>query len=315
MERTAGRPLPFARLVHADWSTTPNKRWAARATGTADGWRVEAPAPVGSTDAFVRDLAGGPQPTLAGFDFPIGLPAAYGRMTGMAGFGEAIERFGAGPWSRFYDVAERTGDVSLYRPFYPRVSSASVRQAHLLSGLGASGIDELRRWCERATVGRKAACSLFWTCGANQVGKAAISGWREIVRPARAAGARLWPFDGPLGSLCGWGGLVVCETYPAEAYAHAGVRFRPGGSKQRQADRREAGAGLDGRCQAHGIQLAPCMRAAIADGFGPRKDGEDAFDAAMGLFGMIEVTEGRREAAPATLPDPEWEGWILGQAG
>jgi len=29
---------------------------------------------------------------------------------------------------------------------------------------------------------------MFWTLGGNQVGKAAISGWRELLAPARRAG-------------------------------------------------------------------------------------------------------------------------------
>lgn len=38
-----------------------------------------------------------------------------------------------------------------------------------------------------------------------------------------------------------------------------------------------------------------------------------AFDAAMGLFGMIEVVDGGRAEGPAVGAD-KWEGWILGQA-
>jgi hypothetical protein len=35
--------------------------------------------------------------------------------------------------------------------------------------------------CERQTGSRRAACSLFWTLD----GKAAISGWRSVLGPAR----------------------------------------------------------------------------------------------------------------------------------
>lgn len=174
-------------------------------------------------------------------------------------------------------------------------------------------MDALRRECEKATENRRAACPLFWTLGGNQVGKAAISGWREIVQPAWRAGALLWPFDGGLRLLAEKGRLVICETYPAEAYGHVGVRFRRGGSKQRQQDRQEATVGLAPRCDLHGVCLSTDMRKVLEDGFGPRKE-EDAFDAAMGLLGMVEVVEGRRAAAPARTEASEWEGWILGQA-
>ena len=304
----------FARLIHADWSTTAAKRWAVRASRDPIGWLVEAPRLVGPLDRFVHDLLEGPQSTLAGFDFPIGLPEAFGRKTEFRSFSEAIEQLGSGAWSRFYEVAETADDISRTRPFYPRVSSSTARQTHLLTALDAADINVLRRQCERATSDRRAACALFWTLGGNQVGKAAISGWREVVQPARRAGALLWPFEGELSSLAADGKLVVCETYPTEAYGHVGVRFRPGGSKQRQDDRREATSRLASRCEVHGVRLTADMADAIANGFGPRKDGEDPFDAAMGLFGMIEVVEGRRAAIPARTDSPGWEGWILGQA-
>jgi hypothetical protein len=254
-----------------------------------------------------------PQPTLAGFDFPIGLPAVFGQKTQFSSFSEAIEAFGIGEWSRFYEVSERAEDISVHRPFYPRVSSSSARQAHLLEALGVNDVDALRRQCDKATIDRRAACALFWTLGGNQVGKAAICGWQEVVQPARRAGALLWPFDGTLPSLAGAGRLVICETYPAEAYGHVGVKFRQGGSKRSQVDRRDATAKLSSRCEQHGVRLADAMRDAINDGFGPKKSGEDPFDATIGLLGMIEVVEGRRAVAPAETEAVGWEGWILGQ--
>jgi len=305
---------PFVRLVHADWSTAPSKRWAVEAKWSSDGWLVGAPHPVGPVEQFVHDLLTGPQPSLAGFDFPIGLPAVFGRKTRFVGFAEAIAAFGFGEWGKFYAVSERAEEISLYRPFYPRVASSLVRQVHLLSALGATDMNDLKRQCERSTRDRAAACALFWTLGPNQVGKAAISGWQEIVQPARRAGALLWPFDGALPLLASASRLVVCETYPAEAYGHVGVSLR-GGSKRSQIDRREATASLAARCFAHGIRLTDAMLETLNDGFGDRNSGDDAFDAAMGLFGMIEVVEGRRAAAPEKTEAPEWEGWILGQAG
>ncbi len=282
---------------------------------TAAGWLVQAPRLVGATDHFVDDLLRGPQPTLAGFDFPIGVPAAFGIKTGFDNFGEAIQQFGKEAWSSFYEVAEYAADISVYRPFYPRVSLSSTRQCHLVNALKVEDFNMLRRQCERATADRRAACSLFWTLGPNQVGKAAISGWREVVQPSRQAGALLWPFEGDLSSLAGKGKLVICETYPAEAYGHIGIRFRVGGSKQGQDDRRQATSNLAARCEALGIHLSMEMKAVLANGFGPSKSGEDPFDAAAGLLSMIEVVEGRRAAAPAEVDAADWEGWILGQAG
>ena len=180
---------------------------------------------MGRLEDFLHSLSSLPQPTLAGFDFPIGIPAAYARRVNVARFAEALEQFGAGEWSDFYRVCDTDEEISLHRPFYPRVSSKNTKQVHLLKGLGVGAVEMMRRSCERQTGTRRAACPLFWTLGGNQVGKAAISGWRDVVQPARKAGALLWPFDGDLAALSESGRLVICETYPAEAYGHVGVRL------------------------------------------------------------------------------------------
>jgi hypothetical protein len=66
------------------------------------------------------------------------------------------------------------------------------------------------------------ACCLFWTLGGNQVGEAAMSGWRDVLAPAlRNKGPlSLWRFDGPLPSLLVPRKVLVAETYPAEAEVH-----------------------------------------------------------------------------------------------
>ena len=304
----------FTRLVHSDWSITPTKRSFAEARRTSSGWFVEAPGPVGLLNDFLKGLLGSPQPTLAGFDFPIGVPTAYARKAKVSRFIELLEALGSEDWLDFCRVCDEDSEISLRRPFYPRVSSSKARQAHLLDALGVDSIDVLRRACERQTKTRKAACPLFWTLGANQVGKAAISGWQSVLEPARREGALLWPFDGDLAALSKANHLVICETYPAEAYGQVGVRFAPGASKLRQTDRRAATASLRSRSFKYGIQFSGAMRDALADGFGPLKGGDDPFDAALGLLGMIEVVDGRRAAAPTSIEAVDSEGWILGQA-
>ena len=309
-----GPTIPFERLVHSDWSTTAGKRWLTEAHRTPGGWMVDKPRPVGSIQHFLDDVFDGPQPIVCGFDFPIGMPERYGHATGFNGYLEALSHFGEGRWSDFYRVAEKPEEISLARPFYPRVSSSAVRQVHLFDALEAGSMDDLRRRCERATSDRRAACSIFWTLGGNQVGKAAISGWQEVVAPARRRGALVWPFDGTLSELAEKGRPVIAETYPGDAYSHIGVRFAAGWSKRRQDDRRKATLGLANACETSAISLTPSMTAAIADGFGTSSDGEDRFDAAVGLFGMIEVVEGRRRERPPLEDEVlRWEGWILGQ--
>lgn len=307
--------IPFRSLFHADWSTEPKKRWVANATRTDAGWQMPLARLVGDRRAFVDELFTAVGPVLAGFDFPIGVPAAYGQLTGLPDFLTALEVFGKDEWAEFFVVAETPQQVSRTRPFYPRAATAAAKQVHLLHGLGIESFGALRRQCERATTNRRSACPLFWTLGSNQVGKAAISDWQEVIVPARRRGACLWPFDGSLAELAVAGIPVLAETYPAEAYGHVGVAFRAGMSKRRQDDRRTAMKGLCDRVRQQGITFSEELITQIEGGFGARSDGEDAFDALIGALGMIEVVDGRRMESPGSGAGGAWEGWILGRLG
>ena len=307
------RQLPFSRILHADWSKDAAKRWVASARRENNNWVVDAPHLVGDISSFLDDLFKEPEPTLTGFDFPIGLPHAYGAATNLTNFPSALEVFGTGAWSDFYRVAERSDEVTIHRPFYPQ-RPGTTSQSHLLAGLGVQTMNELRRHCELPTGSRRAAGSIFWTLGGNQVGKAAISGWREVIAPARKRGAKLWPFDGALASLVKSGKPVLAETYPAEAYGHVGVRFGTTGGKTSQSGRQEAVRNLGAWARNAAVTFSTDLQSAITDGFGPAKSGEDPFDALMGLLGMIEVADGRRSEGPPSVIGARWEGWILGQA-
>jgi hypothetical protein len=57
----------------------------------------------------------------------------------------------------------------------------------------------------------------YWTLGGNQVGKAAIDGWQNVVRPALALGASLWPFDGSLENLSSLNGCGKQEKTRASS--------------------------------------------------------------------------------------------------
>jgi hypothetical protein len=141
-----------------------------------------------------------------GFDFPIGLPQIYARRAGIHDFLSFLEEFQQGRWKEFDQVAEHPEQISLQRPFYPQ-RPGHARQAHLLQGLGVDHVDQLRRACERARLGRRAAAPLFWTMGGQQVGKAALCGWREVLNPSVC----IWPFQGRLDDLLRPGRIVVAE--------------------------------------------------------------------------------------------------------
>lgn len=308
-------------VAHADWSLHPKKRWMAVAVRAGDTWHLSAPEPVGALDDLFPRLcnqAGG-GPVLAGFDFPLGLPIAYARRAGIDAFPRFLK--GLGGAAPFFRVCERADEISHERPFYPQ-RPGGTRQALLLEGLGVRTMDDLRRRCERATPNRPAACPLFWTLGGNQVGKAAITGWRDLIGPALADPAldvALWPFDGYLAHLHRPGRVVVAETYPAEFYRHLGVRFRGGEGKRSRAARQANAPALLAWARAahkagHAVVPNDALTAQLEGGFGTGPVGEDRFDAAVGMFGMLNLVLGMRPLPEPTDPQVRHvEGWILGQ--
>jgi hypothetical protein len=267
---------------------------------------------------FALSLLGEPEScVLVGFDFPIGLPLKYACKAKITRFLDALTQFGEGVWAQFYEVAARSDEISLYRPFYP-AAPGGRRHAELTSALG---IIDLRRQCDRQTAERRAASELFWTMGAQQVGKAAISGWKEILAPALKMSDYLrlaiWPFSGSFESLLQPGWIVACEAYPGEFYGHLGVRFpRTAGAKSGkrvQADRAANAPALLSFAESAGIRLDPALVEAIHDGFGKDAYAEDRFDSLVGLFGMLNVSLGRRSPGDPRVPEiGHVEGWILG---
>lgn len=299
---------------HADWSVSPKKRWLALATRRGDGrYQLSASQPVGPLGdwlaRFGKDARGGQ--VLLGFDFPIGIPAAYAIRAGISAFTVALAGFN----DCFYAVAEQADEISLCRPFYPMRPGGTNRQL-LLDGLGLPAWSDLLRRCDRGSATRPPACALFWTLGGNQVGKAAISGWRDLLAPALRADAdvALWPFGGRLDELLARHNFVVAETYPAEVYRHLGVFLGQGG-KGSQSARRRVAQPLLAKLRDLQIDVGTTPRLEIEDGFGDGKDGEDRFDAVVGLVGMLQVVFGQR--ASGEPDDPivrSIEGWILGQS-
>jgi hypothetical protein len=310
--------LAFTRLIHSDWSVDPCKRWTAVAVRTESGWHVEDTAPTPPARAFLADLFDKTHSTLAGFDFAIGLPSFYIERISLAfseqfSFPKLLVELATERWAGFFSAAASADEITLIRPFYPHRSAAGVKRQHLVDALGCGSFDRLLRECDRATIGRSAASSLLWTLGAKQVGKAALCGWSDIVMPARARGARLWPFDGPLVRSMS-SPLTLAETYPAESYRHVGINLRSGESKRSQPERSKALAAMPAWCESRRITLSKAVEEQVTSGFGPRASGEDPFDAFVGLIAMIEIAEGRRAASPGSnIPVQEREGWILGQ--
>jgi hypothetical protein len=307
-----------ALVVHADWSVHPGKRWMAQAVRRrGGGYLALPPAPVGALEDFWLRLrkAGRGGPILVGFDFPIGLPAAYAERAGIDDFATALAGFGEGRWRDFYEVATHPEQIALTRPFYPNRPGGRARR-QLLDGLGLETWQGLHRRCDRPTTSRPAACPMFWTLGGNQVGKAMIVGWRQLLAPARRTGVDIafWPFDGALADLIQGHHFVVAEAYPGEVYGHLGLSLRSRGGKRSQAARSAIAPLLLDRARRANLALTPALCAEITAGFGGAPGADDRFDAVVGLFGLINVVGGAR---PSGEPDDpvvrRIEGWILGQ--
>ncbi|MFB0922130.1 MAG: hypothetical protein QMB76_01460 [Alphaproteobacteria bacterium] len=310
---------PPALVAHADWSIDPRKRSMARAVRMANGdYLALAPEPVSNLeDLFPRlkAAAGVGETAFVGFDFPLGVPRAYAKAARIDRFMTALPKFGRGAWKEFYTPAETQDEVSPRRPFYPN-RPGGTRRAHLIEGLKLTSPDELFRLCDHPTNLRAAANPMFWTMGAQQVGKAAISGWRDLIAPAlrRDPAFHVWPFDGRLTELLTRPGITVAEAYPGEIYGHLKLQIAASNkSKLNSTHRKEDAPRLLDWATQNKVQLSAALASDIRDGFGEGADGEDRFDATIGLFGMLNVIFGHRTSGePADAVVRRIEGWILG---
>lgn len=86
----------------------------------------------------------------------------------------------------------------------------------------------------------------------------------------------------------------------------------PPRSKRNQDNRKQFGTALLRWAGEHDIALENCLSEDIKNGFPQGED--DAFDAAVGLFGMLQVCLGERAPGePDNEEVREIEGWILGR--
>lgn len=276
---------------------------------------VSAPEPVGELAtllARLRAMAGGGAVAMA-VDLPLGLPSAYAvaHLTARD-FPDFLR--GLEPESSFFQVCATLNEISPGRPFYPARGVAGMTRLSHAQALGLTSARDLSRACDQATPLRPAGAPLFWTLGANQVGKAAISAWRDLLIPALHSPAplSLWPFEGSLAELLRPNSLVLAETYPAEAMRQRGVALR--GSKRHQPSRAALAPQLSAICAELGASLMPDMTHAIESGFGADQAGEDRFDSLLGLLGLLAVLRGiQPDFIPSEPQIRTWEGWVLGQ--
>ncbi len=247
-----------------------------------------------------------------GVDLPLGLPRAYAARLAERDFLQFLTS--TAPRPDFFKVCASLADVGPDRPFYPARGIAGMTRLAHAEALGFDSAAALARACDRATAERPAGAPLFWTLGANQVGKAAIAAWQRMLIPALSAGEDvwIWPFAGAFRTLLAPNAVALAETYPAEALCHFGIQLK--GSKRRQSDRAAVADQLRSAMAALHVLADLALDQALADGFGHDAAGEDRFDSVLGVLCVLNVLAGNRpDTAP---PDPwilRWEGWVLGQ--
>jgi hypothetical protein len=306
-------------VLHADWGCNAKKRWLAIARRDSSGaYSASPPCRVSEYTNELSQLVplilreiGSNGTAVIGFDFPIGLPRKYARKVDIGSFKNFLLNLDPQDgWGEFWDVCQKQPQISLKRPFYP-FRAGGTSQSYLKNALGVSDIDELRRRCECGFNGRRAAAPLFWTLGPNQVGKGAIVGWRDVIRSAMRADEQriaLWPFDGLLARLLRPGTVVIVETYPALYYAWFLSSAWKGKGTLR--NRVQAGADICKAADSVDLKCDEQLIETIKRGFELGKD--DAFDAVVGLLGILHVLKGHRNEATVQEHDVV-EGWILGR--
>lgn len=281
----------------------------ASAVLTDGKYLASAPVQVGELPKLLQDIQSEHGTTLIGFDFPIGLPMAYAAKINTPNFLAFLETLE--PGAPFFQVCTHQNQISLSRPFYPNAPGETARH-HLSDAFGIE-FSNLLRACERRHANRPEAGVLFWTLGAKQPGKAAIVGWGEVLAPAlRNDAIKLWPFHGHLDSLLQSSPIVAAETYPAQYYA--AIFNALAGRKGERAVRAETAPRIFAWTNARSsyLKLSTDLHSEIEQGFTVGSD--DAFDAAIGLFGMIDAVQNWSEAfEPKDLTIQNIEGWILGQ--
>jgi hypothetical protein len=298
--------------AHADWSLDPRKRWVTLARQQGREWQASAPRLVGDPATLAAGMIVEGGPAALGLDLPLGVPRGFAETRPEQGFPAFLA--GLAGNADFFAVSPTLETVSPARPFYPARGMKGMTRAAHAAALGLPDAAGLSRVCDRATAERPAGAPVFWTLGANQSGKAAISAWRDWLAPALAAGAplRLWPFAGALHDLLCPGQLALAEVYPAESLRHLGLKLA--GSKRAEAPRRALAPALRDAMATLRVTPDAALAEMIQTGFGSDAAGEDRFDSLIGLLGLIGVIEGKR---PDFIPeDPmirAWEGWVLGQ--
>ena len=288
----------IAHFVSADWGKAPAKRaiWIA---DISDGrirmaerrcgyWNLE------KLLGLAEDLAVH-GPVLVGTDVVLGIPAGYWELVREAS-GPHPKSFvhwlgGLDPAGEFFETARVPDEWHASRPWF-RVMKGP---GGLTSFTGKVSGGMLRR--VDAATGAKPVFAVSGIPGT--VGSGTREFWKELApRLSGDRNFRIWPFEGDLEPLTAGREVVLCETYPALAYAAALADHLPTG---RVSNAKTKPEWRNDKCdqlhraawiRANGINLGNLE---------PARENEDDFDACFTAAAVLRcIREGIR------LADPEW---------
>lgn len=309
-------------ILGADWSVRLGKR-AVHAAIPGAGWAIERlPPPTAEWDleallAAARALgARHHAPVLVAIDAVLGLPNAFVRGAGDAGFFDAVSRI------------HRGGGLDTIRPDPAQWQPGApfFRVAPGAGGLGrfvaaAGGRSAVLRQIELRT-GAKTVFAVSGIPGTVGAGSRALWGELALHREARVegsaeSGARpfaVWPFDGDLADrLASPGQVVLAETYPRLAAAIALARALP--VLPRSVAKTQRGVRAHALTRLLGLEWTRAAKLRVAEGArAAALASEDDFDALVTAAALVRLVDEER-ALSCELVDPIAEGGILGTGG
>jgi hypothetical protein len=118
-------------------------------------------------------------------------------------------------------------------------------------------------------------------------------GWRDVLALVLHDDKQVsfWPFDGRLNDLLLPGRIIIVETYPTECYTW--FFPEPVKGKGNLEVRKNVGDDLLNWAKSTCVKLESVLAQTIREGF---PEGDDPFDAVVGLFGMYAFILGQRRA-------------------
>lgn len=245
-------------------------------------------------------------PVLVGVDVVLGVSTGYWKLVQEASRGYPPKSFihwlgSLDPDGEFFETAMSPDEWRVSRPWFK--AKAGPGGLHSFTGKTADGM--LRRVDE--ATGAKPVFAVSGIPGT--VGSGTREFWKELV--PHLSGDRnfgIWPFEGDFASLLAGREVVLCETYPALAYAAALADRLPTG---RIGNSKTKAEWRDTMCD-H-LYQAPWIRAhqVEVDDLGPARKNEDDFDACFTVAAVLRcLCEGRKLATPGWVDD-QAEGSML----